>query len=61
MTNGYFYVDGSVQAGCGFYTGCAYLDQSTLQVGCSIRIGNTSLDEAQLSALLQLVNAPQML
>lgn len=82
MTNGYFYVDGTVYAGCGFYTGCSYLspgggyvdgtmtvnsgcafyvgcsylDQNTLQVGCSIRIGNTSLNEAQLTALLQLIN-----
>lgn len=61
MTNGYFYIDGTVYAGCGFYTGCAYLDTSTMKVGCSIMIGNTSLNEAQLSALLQLVNAPQML
>lgn len=62
LTDGYFYVDGTVYAGCGFYTGCAYLDPSTLQVGCSISIGCTSINESQLSALLQLASqAPQLL
>lgn len=49
------FIDGPVTAGCGFYTGTAYLDTYSLQVGCSIRIGGTSLSEAQLSALLNLI------
>lgn len=38
-----------------FNVGCAYLNQGTLQVGCNIRIGNTTLTESQLSALLTLI------
>ena len=41
--------------------------QSDVRCGCvvyagsGLAIGNTTINEAQLSALLQLVNAPQML
>lgn len=65
--NAYFtrigaYVEGPVTITNGsFNVGCAYLEESSLKVGCSITIGSTSLDESQLKALLQLVNAPQML
>ena len=66
--NAYFtrigaYVEGpiTITNDSAFNVGCAYLGENTLKVGCSIIIGNTSLNESQLSALLQLVNAPQML
>ena len=51
------YLDGPVTIGnnSAFNVGCAYLGESTLQVGCSIIIGHTSLNESQLSALLALI------
>lgn len=51
----YAYVDGAVRAGCSFEVGCSYLQESSLLVGSSITIGNTTINEAQLSALLQLI------
>lgn len=62
LADGAFYTGGTMTAGCGFYTGCAYFTSGcayvdgTMQVGCSIVIGCTSLNESQLSALLQLIN-----
>ena len=69
------YIDGGLEInGCvtvhngdfnlnGDFYGCGLIHGNGIEVyqGGTFKIGNTTMNEAQLSALLQLVNAPQML
>ena len=53
---------GNVAVGCTLTIGCTYVTDGyayfngIAQVGCSLQIGGTTLTEAQLTALLQLIN-----